>query len=248
MRTLVAVLFLSAFTLTASAAIRETLGEPRAAAVDAAFAAALPGATLQWGDTLAVTLPDGARSAVRLVGPEAFGTMWVMHVELDDFARAAVAHARSFSKEPAPTHLTDFIAAVPASGAPRVGRLDPTSISVEVKAFEVVPEYEVPQTWPAVSVTYWATYSTSDWAGSVRWSGAYNLETKTDASRMPVGIAKKRAIGDGVAEHVSPARVSDEIVEIRGGQSGQVVQYPCPFPCTFDGKSLLAAWNTAPVQ
>lgn len=246
MRTILAALFLCAFTATASAALRDSLGEARAAAVDAAFAAALPGATLQWDETLTVTLPDGARSAVRIIGPEPFETMWVMHVELDDFARAAVEHARTFSKAPAPTRLTDFIAAVPASGTPRIGRLDPTSISIEVKAFDVIPEYEVPQTWPGVSVTYWATYATPDWAGSVRWSGAYNLQTMADASRMPLGIAKKRASGDGVAEQIAPARVSDELVQIEGGQTRQRVQYPCPYPCTFDGKSLLAAWTVVP--
>lgn len=246
MRTVIAALFLCAFTMTASATMRESLGDTRAAAVDAAFAAALPGATLQWDETLTVTLPDGARSAVRIIGPEPFGTMWVMHVELDDFARAAVEHARTFSKEPAPTRLTDFLAAVPASGTPRIARLDPTSISIEVKAFDVIPEYEVPQTWPGVSVTYWATYATPDWAGSVRWTGAYNLQTRSDQSRMPVGIAKKRASGDGVAEQVSPTRVSDELVQIEGGQTRQRVQYLCPFPCTFDGKSLLAAWAVVP--
>lgn len=244
MRTLFAAAFALLFATTASAALREDLGEAKAAAVEAAFAAAMPGSTLQWSDTLLVTLSDGAKSEVRIVGPEMFGTMHVMHVELTDFARAAVVHARTFSTEPAPTHRTDFVAAVPASGAPKIGRLDPTSISIEVKQFDIVPEYEVPQTWPAINVSYWAQYGTSDWVGSVRWSGAYNMETMADSARMPIGIAKRRATGERVTEAIVPTRATAEIVEIEGGQTRQIVQYPCPIPCTFDGRSLLAAWST----
>jgi hypothetical protein len=248
MRTLLAAVLTLLFAATASAALRDDLGAAKAAAIESAFAAALPGSTLEWDDTLTVKLPDGAQSAVHLVGPDLFGTIYVMHVELTDFAHAAVVHARTFSTEPAPTHPTDFLAAVPASGPPRIGRLDPTSLSIEVKRFDVVPEYEVPQTWPAVSVTYWAQYATRDWVGSVRWTGAYNMETMADSSRMPLGIAKRRATGEGVTEPIVPTRASEQIVEIEGGQTRQVVQYPCPMPCTFDGKSLLAAWGvTAPV-
>lgn len=246
-RTLLALL-LSAVTLTASAALRDDLGTAKVAAIEAAFAAATPGATLVWDDTLTVKLTDGAESAVRITGPESFGTMWVLHVELTDFARDAVAHARTFSQEPAPTHPTDFLAAVPATGASRIVRLDPTSIVIEVRKLNVIPEYEVPQTWPGVNVTYWATYASPDWAGSVRWTGAYNMETQGDIMRMPVGIAKKRKTGDSSAEQISATRATEEIVEIQGGQNRQLIQYPCLIPCTFDGKSLLAAWGTTAVR
>lgn len=243
MRAVLAAALTLVFAAAAPAALREDLGPAKAAAIESAFAAALPGSTLQWGETLAVTTADGARSAVRIIGPEPFDTMWVLHVELTDFANAAVVHARAFSKEPAPEQRTDFLAAVPATGAPRIVRLDPTSISIEVKQLDVIPEYDVPQTWPAVNVTYWAQYATTDWVGSVRWTGVYDLQTMRDASRMPLGITKRRATGEGISEQVAPTRATAEIVEIEGGQSRQIVQYPCPIPCTFDGKSLLAAWG-----
>lgn len=236
-------LFLTTIASAASATLREDLGDAKAAAIERAFAAAIPGATLEWDETLTVKLPDGASSNVRLTGPEEFGTMFVLHAELTDFAAAALAHARTFSKEPAPTRPTDFLAAVPSTGAPRIVRLDPTSLAAEVHKLVVVPEYDVPQTWPAVNVTYWAHYASSDWAGSVRWSGVYDMQTQADAARMPLGIAKKRAAGGGIAEVVVAVRASDEIVEIEGGQSRLILQYPCPAPCTFDGKSLVAAWG-----
>ena len=245
MRALPLLVLLVALPSTALAGLREDLGEARAAAVDSAFAAAVPGATLEWQDTLSVILPDGARSEVNLIGPVAFQTMYVLHAEITGFAKAAVVHARTFSSDPAPTHPTDFLAAVPASGTPRIVRLDPTGISIEIKDLDVVPEYETPQTWPAVNVTYWAQYASTDWVGSVRWTGTYDMETKTDLARMPMTIAKRRATGDGILEAVVPTRATAEIVEIEGGQTRQIVQYPCPIPCTFDGRSLLAAWGVA---
>jgi hypothetical protein len=245
-RALLHALLVSTLAWTAAAALREDIGDAKATAIERAFAAAIPGSTLEWDETLTVKLADGARSAVRVTGPEEFGTMYVLHAAMTDFAGEAVAHARTFSKEPAPVHPADFLAAVPASGTPRIVRLDPTSISVEIRSFDVVPEYEVPQTWPAVNVTYWAHYATSDWAGSVRWKGVYDVETRKDYMRMPLGIAKKRASGEGIAEPVVPIRASEEIVEVEGGQTRQIVQLPCPMPCTFDGKSLLAAWSVQP--
>ncbi|HET8775706.1 MAG TPA: hypothetical protein VFP80_18035 [Thermoanaerobaculia bacterium] len=244
MKRVAVLLFLTiALSTPAGAALRDRLGEPKALAIEAALHAAVPGATLQWADTITVTMQDGAKSAVRIVGPEPFGTMWVMHVELADFAAAAMAHARTFSQEPAPDEPTDFLAAVDGNGSARISRLDSTAFGIEVKQFHVVEEYETPQTWPAVSVTYWAHYATADWVGSVRWSAAYNLQTHDNVARMPLGVAKKRSSGAAVAEQVVVTRATEEIVEIEGGQTGQIVQYPCPIPCTFDGKSLLAAWG-----
>jgi hypothetical protein len=80
-------------------------------------------------------------------------------------------------------------------------------------------------------------------ADAVRWDAVYDFQLMTHNARMPLGIAKARATGDGIEEHILPTRTSPEIITIEGGVTEQVVQYPCPSPCMFDGKSLLAAWN-----
>lgn len=245
-RLLPAVLLFLAAT-TAGAALRDDLGDAKVRAIEAALAAAVPGSTLEWTTRLTVSLPDGAKSVVRIVGPREYGTaIYVVHLELTDFVRAALAHAESFSADPPPARPTDFLAAVQLAATPvvRITRLDPTARAIEVKKLEVIPETEAPQTWPGLSVTYWATYATPDWTGAVRWTGAYNVETLSHVARMPLTITKRRATGDIAADPVSTTRASAEIVQIEGGLTGQVIGYPCPAPCLFDGKTLLAAWGT----
>jgi hypothetical protein len=253
-RRTLALLALLAASATASAAdLRALLGAAKTHAVEIAFASAAPAAKLDWTDGLKVTFPSGTKSDVRLLGPLAApapdgSTIYVMQVELPDVVAAIVAQRRDFSTAPPPAEPTDFLAAVrlTATGevvARKIGRLDPTSVAIEVKQFVLVDEYDVPQTWPGVNVTYWGYYGTTDWFGAVRWDSVYDFELMTHNSRMPLGIVKARATGDNVEEHVLPTRTSPEIVSIEGGVTEQVVQYPCPAPCMFDGKSLLAAWG-----
>lgn len=262
-RTMTRLLFtlvLTAAATTAGAAeLRTVLGPAKVRAVETAFAAAAPSAQLTWTDTLHAEFPSGAKSEVQLLGPETQvmpdgATAYVMQIELADIAAAVIGHHRTFSTEPPPSEPADFIAAVKMNAAgdvlaQKIGRLDPTSVAIEAKRLDLVDEYEVPQPWPGISVTYWGYYGTKDWFGAVRWDGVYDFQLMTHNSRMPLGIAKARATGEGVEEHVLPARVSPEIVSIEGGVTEQVVQYPCPAPCLFDGRSLLAAWGvTAPAR
>ena len=242
-----------AVAVTAGADLRSDLGTAKVRAVETAFASAMPGAKLTWSETLNVELPSGTKSEVALLGPETQAmpdgtTAYVMEVELSDVLAKVIAHHREFSTEPPPSDPTDFIAAVKMNAAGEVvgqktGRLDPTTVAIEGKRLDLVEEYEVPQNWPGISVTYWGYYGTTDWFGSVRWDGIYDFQLMGHNSRMPLGIAKARKSGDGVEEHVLPMRVSPEIVAIEGGVTEQVIQYPCPAPCLFDGKSLLAAWG-----
>lgn len=254
MRRVLIVSVLVAVSLNAAAAdLRTILGATKVRAVEAAFAAAVPGAKLEWTGKLKVELPSGTKSAVHILGPEATpavdGTIYVMQVELTDVVATVVEHHRDFSTAPAPADPTDFLAAVKLSGtgtvlAQKIGRLDPTAVAIEAKSLDLVTEYEVPQAWPGISVTYWGYYGTTDWFGAVRWDAVYDFQLMTHNSRMPLGIAKARATGDSVEEHVLPTRTSAEMVSIEGGVTEQIVQYPCPAPCMFDGRSLLAAWGT----
>jgi hypothetical protein len=255
MSRLVSLAVLLAVAMTAGADLRTELGSAKVRAVEAAFAAAAPTAKLTWTDTLNVELPSGAKSEVSLLGPEVEVTpdgvtTYVMQVEFDDLLAAVVKHHREFTTTPPPAEPTDFVAVVKLSGTgevlgQKIGRLDPTAVAIEAKGLELVEEYDVPQNWPGVSVTYWGYYGTTDWFGAVRWEAVYDFQLMTYNSRTPLGIAKARATGEGVEEHVLAVRTSPEIVSIRGGVTEQVVPYPCPNPCLFDGKSLLAAWGAS---
>jgi hypothetical protein len=64
-------------------------------------------------------------------------------------------------------------------------------------------------------------------------------------SRMPLGISKFTKTGGEVSEQVGAVRVDDAIVNVEGGITGHVLGYPCPFPCLFDGKALLAGWTSS---
>jgi hypothetical protein len=246
---------LVAVAVTAGADLRTGLGAAKVRAIETAFASAAPGATLVWTDTLDVTFLSGAKSKVALLGPETQvmpdgATAYVMQVEFTDIAAAIIKHDRSFSTEERPAEPTDFVAAVKMNPAgdvigQKTGRIDPTSVAIEAKRLALVEEYDVPQPWPGINVTYWGYYGTRDWFGAVRWDAVYDFQLMNHNSRMPLGIAKARANGEGVEEHVLAVRVSPEIVSIEGGVTEQIVPYPCPAPCVFDGKSLLAAWGGA---
>lgn len=250
---LFAILVALAAALTAGADLRTDLGAAKVRAIETAFASAAPGAKLTWSETLDVEFPSGAKSKVEMLGPETQTmpdgtTAYVMQIELADILAAVVRHHRQFKTAEPPAEPTDFVAAVKMNAAGEVvaqktGRLDPTSVAIESKRLQLVEEYEVPQNWPGIAVTYWGYYSTADWFGAVRWTAVYDFQTMGHNSRMPLGIAKARKSGEGVEEHVLPVRVSPELIEIEGGVTEQVVQYPCPSPCLFDGKSLLAAWG-----
>lgn len=244
-----------AVSVTANADLRSDLGAAKVRAVEAALAAGAPGAQLTWtADALNVAFLSGAKSKVDMLGPETQvmpdgTTAYVMQIELTDILAKVVAHHRSYSTEPPPAEPSDFIAAVKMNAAgnvvaQKIGRLDPTSVAIEGKRLELVDEYEAPQDWPGIAVTYWGYYGTTDWFGAVRWDAIYDFQRMTTNARTPLGIAKARKSGERVEEHILAMRVSPEIVAIEGGMSEQVVQYPCPAPCLFDGKSLLAAWGT----
>lgn len=248
---------LLAVAMTAGATdLRTVLGAAKVRAVEAAFAAAAPTAELTWSETLNVEFPSGATSEVSLLGPETQvmpdgATAYVMQVELSDIMEKVVSHYREFTIDAQPpSEPTDFLAAVKMSAAgevigQKIGRLDPTAVANEAKRLDLVEEYDVPQAWPGITVTYWGYYATTDWFGAVRWDAIYDFQLMTNNARMPLGIAKARKSGEGVEEHVNAARTSTEMVRIRGGVTEQVVQYPCASPCMFDGKSLLAAWSVS---
>lgn len=253
---LIFTLFALAVSATANADLRADLGAAKVRAVEAAIASAAPGLELTWtADALNVALPSGAKSKVEMLGPETQvmpdgATAYVMQIEFSDFLANTVSHYRKYSTEPPPTEPTDFIAAVKMNAggdviAQKIGRLDPTAVAIESKRLELVDEYEVPQDWPGITVTYWGYYGTTDWFGAVRWEAIYDFQRMADNARMPLGIAKARKSGERVEEHILAMRVSPELVAIEGGMTEQVVQYPCPAPCLFDGKSLLAGWGSS---
>ena len=78
--------------------------------------------------------------------------------------------------------------------------------------------------------------------GSVRWLTLYDFATMANNSRMPMGINKTRKSGSQREEPVAVARLSDDVVRIGGAVTETIVDYPCGFPCFFDGRGLLASW------
>ena len=230
--------------------VRTALGANVTKAVETAVRSAVPDGTLTWEDRIVVTREDGARSTVVVAGlaeitmPQ--GPFVVVQVEFVEFAEAEAERLATFSTEPA-TQPTDVLAAVRFSAAgevqqSKINRLDPTSAAIETKDLAAV---ETEGSWPSVEVTYWARYGTPDFHGSVRWYGVYDFDLMEHYSRMPLGITKFTKAGGEVSEQISAVRMDDAIVNVAGGMTGHLLGYPCPFPCLFDGKALLAGWTSS---
>ncbi|HEX6096861.1 MAG TPA: hypothetical protein VF432_11100 [Thermoanaerobaculia bacterium] len=254
LRRIAAAAFLAAAALPLFAVdMRAQVGEPRATQLQSVLTAAIPGSEVTWEDRVTVKLADGAKSEVHLAGlievPRAGGPLVLMQIELLDFQSEAVQHVKTFAGTP-PPHPADITAVLQtntagAITAQKIGRLDPDAVFIETKQFELDTE-TTDDPWPAVKATYWATYATTDWYGAVRWYAVVESETLGNNSRMPLGVSKTTRAGDETADQVAATRVSDAIVQIEGGLTGQIVAYPCLAPCLFDGKTLLAAWGMVP--
>jgi hypothetical protein len=252
MRTLAAAALLLLAASTAVADARSDFGDAPARALETAVGRALSGARITWeGEEIRVTLADGAKSRVTTPGflelarPQ--GPLYVMEIELPDFAREQATTLRSFGATPPPAqHPADLFVAMQTNPAGevlaiKIGRLDPTAAFIDTRQFELTDDSEN-AAWPAVKVTYWGFYGTSDWHGSVRWFGAYDSETMSIVSRLPLGLMKTRKGGDLVQDQLLASRLTPEVIHIEGGLTGTAIDFPCAYPCTFDGRALLASW------
>jgi hypothetical protein len=233
-----------------AADMRAVMGEPRATQLQSVLASSIPGSQMTWEDVVTVKLPDGAKSEVHVSGlieiPRGDGTLVFMQIELLDFQTEAAKHVKTFAGTPPPhpTDVTAFLKTTTAGAitAQKIGRLDPAAVSIETKQFDLLTDTK-DDPWPAVQVTYWGTYATTDWFGAVRWYAVVETDTLANNSRMPLGISKSMKSGAETADQVAATRISEDLVRIEGGITGQTVAYPCAVPCLFDGRSLLAAWG-----
>lgn len=250
MRNLIPAAVLCAALPALGADVRTALGANVAKAVETAVRSAVPDGTLTWENRIVVTRADETHSTVVVAGlaeiamPQ--GPFVVVQVEFVEWAEAEAARIAKFSPGP-PKQPTDVLAAVRfgASGEvqqSKITRLDPTSAAIETKDLARV---DTEGTWPSVEVTYWARYATPDFHGSVRWYGVYDFDLMEHYSRMPLGITKFTKTGGEVSEQVAAMRMDDALVNVEGGITGHVLGYPCPFPCLFDGKALLAGWTSS---
>lgn len=245
------------FTLTLLAApamladARTILGPNAVKAVELAVRSAIPDGELTWESRIFVKRANGSRSDVVVAGfaqtTTARGPVVVVQIELGTFAEAAAKRLASFSTEPA-DQPTDVLAAVQLSPAgevleSKIGRLDPTSATVETKDLALVDDSD--GAWPSVEVTYWARYGTPTFHGSVRWYAVYDFDLMETWSRMPLGVTKYVKGGDELSEPVAATRMDDVTVHVEGGITGHLLALPCPAPCLFDGLTLLAGWTSS---
>lgn len=246
---LTAVVLGGALPLLADA--RADFGTAAAHAVETAVATAIPGARITWDPSMTITLADGAASSVITAGrielSRTAGPFYLMELEFPQFASEAAAAVRAFPSEPpARVHPTDLLVAMQTTATGEVtamksGRLDPTAVMIDTRNFRIVEDNQS-DPWPAISVTYWGTYGAPDWYGSVRWSAVFDTATMANNARLPLAVTKTRKVGDAVADMVAVSRLSADVVRLEAGMAETTVDYPCPFPCFFDGRTLLASW------
>jgi hypothetical protein len=166
-----------------------------------------------------------------------------MAVDFPDFQVAASEQLAVF-EEPAPRPL-DALALFRLDSAGQIisrtiTRADTTAVMNEVKELRLnEADEEVAAT---IEISYWSTYRTSDWYGSIRWSSVIDAATLTRYARLPVSMNKTTRAGAELEDIVALVRTSDAVLHVKGPITNREFDWPCAYPCLFDGTSLLAAW------